>query len=134
MEPIVAKKIENKQASAVVEEGEYVETFISQKVGHFDFNRRGKNFEEVLQVEVTKETLILAEQRIKSNLSQFVDTVEPEASQETQSITFDLQKYDQFFKEAIEATEMTPYNDQRLVRTQRSSEDQRALLAFEKLK
>jgi len=52
----------------VVEEGEYVETYISQKVGQFNFNRRGNNFEEVLQVEVTKETLIEAEKRMKSNL------------------------------------------------------------------
>ena len=67
----------------------------------------------MLQVEVTKETLILAEERIKSNLSQFVDTVEPKTNKSTQSISYDLQKYDQFFKEAIEAADLKPYKDQR---------------------
>jgi hypothetical protein len=82
---------------------------------------------------VTKETLIFVEERIKSNLKQFVETVEPETTQETQGITFDLQTYDRLFKEAIEAADVKPYEDKRLVRIQRSAEDERALLAFEKL-
>jgi len=38
------------------------------------------------------------------------------------------------FKEVIEAAEIGPYRDQRLVKTYISAEEDRANLAFEKLK
>lgn len=53
------------------------ETYLSQPIGKFDVKRAGRGFEEILEVEVSKETRLESEQRIQSTLSQFVADEEP---------------------------------------------------------
>jgi hypothetical protein len=57
-------------------EGHYVEdgrTYISQPLGRIQMRKRSLNYEEVLEIDVSKETLVEAESRMKQSLSQFID-------------------------------------------------------------
>ena len=48
--------------------------FLSQKVGDLYHRSKGANFEQILEYEVTRETLVACEKEIKASVSKFADT------------------------------------------------------------
>ena len=60
-----------------MEAGEFKEPtpmFLSQKVGDLYLRSKGTNFEQILEYQVTKETLADSENSIKVSVSKFADT------------------------------------------------------------
>lgn len=75
------------------------DVYVSQKVGDFTLSRKGRNFEEVLEVEVRKETLLQAQDQINANLNKFAKNFKVTASEEPENgaskkatVTFDFSK------------------------------------------
>lgn len=58
------------------------DVYVSQKVGDFTLSRKGRNFEEVLEVEVRKETLLNAQEQINANLNKFAQNFKVSVSEE----------------------------------------------------
>ena len=87
---------QRRQFSSASKEGD---VYVSQKVGDFSLSRKGRNFEEVLEVEVRKETLLNAQDQINANLNKFAKNFKVTASEEAENgaskkaaITFDFSK------------------------------------------
>lgn len=60
------------------------ETYVQEKVGEFEVKMQNKFYEQILQVEVKKETLWKHENSIKQNVAKFADSFEQTTEQPQQ--------------------------------------------------
>jgi hypothetical protein len=69
--------------------------YLQEKVHSFSLSRKTPNFEEILEIDIHKETLLETEQSIQASVNKFADsfkTHKPESSEEVTKPTFNFNK------------------------------------------